>query len=98
MPLSKLEILKKNKSKSFLVIVTVLFLLVTGYFYRGLSLSFPFIDEQYNFAIGKYLTNGEILYDDIITNHQPVTHIFSALVQETRKPNTTFSLYENTKD
>lgn len=55
-------------------------------------MSFPFIDEQYNFAIGKYLTHGEILYDDIITNHQPVTHIFSALIQEIKKPNTTFSL------
>lgn len=72
--------------------ITVLFLIVTGYFYRGTSLSFPFIDEQYNFAIGKYLNNGEILYDDIITNHQPVTHIFSALVQKIKKPNTTFSL------
>ncbi|OGE72447.1 hypothetical protein A3H40_04345 [Candidatus Daviesbacteria bacterium RIFCSPLOWO2_02_FULL_38_15] len=63
-----------------------------GYLYRGIAMSFPFVDEQYNFAIGKYLTRGEILYDDIITNHQPVTHIFSALVQEIRKPNTTFSL------
>lgn len=72
--------------------VTVLFLLTTGYFYRRTVLSFPFVDEQYNFAIGKYLTRGEILYDDIITNHQPITHIFSALVQEIKQPNTTFSL------
>ncbi len=72
--------------------VTVLFLLAIGYFYRGTALSFPFVDEQYNFAIGKYLTRGEILYDDIVTNHQPITHIFSALVQEIKQPNTTFSL------
>src|SRR3989338_11682433 len=76
----------------FMFVVTVLFLLVTGFFYKSTALSFPFVDEQYNFAIGKYLTKGEILYDDIITNHQPITHIFSALVQEIKKPNTTFSL------
>lgn len=73
-------------------VITILFLLAIGYFYRGMALSFPFVDEQYNFAIGKYLTDGEILYDDIITNHQPFAHIFSALVQEIKKPNTTFSL------
>ena len=72
--------------------VTVIFLLAAGYFYRGVVMSFPFVDEQYNFAIGKYLRNGEILYDDVITNHQPIAHIFSALVQEIKQPNTTFSL------
>ncbi|OGE28137.1 hypothetical protein A2867_01120 [Candidatus Daviesbacteria bacterium RIFCSPHIGHO2_01_FULL_40_11] len=76
----------------FMFVVTVLFLLVTGFFYKSTALSFPFVDEQYNFAIGKYLTKGEILYDDIITNHQPITHILSALVQEVKNPNTTFSL------
>lgn len=73
-------------------VVTAIFLLVMGFYYKGSALSSSFVDEQYNFAIGKYLLKGEILYDDIITNHQPITHIFSALVQKIRKPNTTFSL------
>ncbi|MBI2019267.1 hypothetical protein HYS95_01190 [Candidatus Daviesbacteria bacterium] len=77
--------------KIHLIFVTIIFFVIIGYFQKIQALSFPFVDEQYNFAIGKYLLNKEILYDDIITNHQPITHIFSALVQDIRKPNTTFS-------
>lgn len=51
-----------------------------------------FVDEEYNFAIGKYLLRNEVLYDDIITNHQPITHILSYAVQKFTNPNSTFLL------
>lgn len=63
-----------------------------GYIYRNNALSFRFVDEEYNFAIGKYLLRGETLYDDIITNHQPITHSLSSFVQELSQPNSTFLL------
>lgn len=78
-----------------LIIFTLLFLTIVGYFYRGLALSYPFVDEQDNFAIGKYLLKGEVLYDDIVTNHQPFAYILSALVQQAKDSNTTFSLLVN---
>ncbi len=65
-----------------------------GYFQRNIIFSFKFVDEEYNFAIGRYLTKNEILYDDIITNHQPITHILSGLIQKYTKPNTTYLLID----
>lgn len=85
----------KPKNKLFLIIVTLLFFVIIGYFYRSHIFASRFVDEEYNFAIGRYLQKGEILYDDIITNHQPVTHILSYLVQDITKPNNTYSLIKN---
>lgn len=90
-----MKLYQKFFHKYIIFVAALFFLLVIGSYYKDSSLSQPFIDEQYNFAIGKYLSKGEILYDDIITNHQPITHIFSALVQIVRDPNTTFSLLVN---
>lgn len=83
-----------SKSKFILLGATLLFLLVTGYFYRNIIFHFKFVDEEYNFAIGRYLTKNEILYDDIITNHQPIAHILSGLIQKYTKPNTTYLLID----
>lgn len=49
-----------------------------------------FVDEEYNLAIGKYITQNEVLYEDIITNHQPITDILSGLVQGLKTPPTFF--------
>lgn len=78
-----------------LIIFTALFLTVTGYIYRGFALSTPFVDEQDNFAAGNYLLKGEILYEDIITNHQPAIYILSSVAEKIKNSNTTFSLLLN---
>lgn len=64
----------------------IIFLLITSYFYRQKSVEFKFVDELDNFTFGKYLLHGEKLYDDLISNHQPLTFILSALVQDLTKP------------
>lgn len=90
-----MKLYQKFFHRYIIFVAALIFLLGMGFYYKDTALSLPFVDEQYNFAIGKYLSKGEILYDDIITNHQPITHIFSALVQIIRDPNTTFSLLVN---
>jgi len=79
-------------NKAALIFITIILLLLTGYLYTRSSFSFRFVDEEYNFTIGNYLLKKEILYDDIITNHQPITHIFSAYVQKSSKPNSIYFL------
>lgn len=78
--------------KKLILFLTLLPLLILGYFYKTHAFSFRFVDEEDNFAIGKYLLRGEVLYDDIITNHQPLTYIFSSFVQNYTNPNTTYLL------
>ncbi len=84
-----------NLSKAILVLLGGLILITSGYFYSKKALSFRFVDEEYNFAIGKYLTKGEILYDDLITNHQPLAHILSSQVQRLTNPNSTYLVVAN---
>ncbi|MBI2600764.1 hypothetical protein HYW42_02320 [Candidatus Daviesbacteria bacterium] len=79
----------------FLFIFVLILLFVTGQAYKNVIFSTKFVDEEYNFAIGKYLAKGEILYDDIITNHQPVTHILSGLLQKKENPDTTYALIKS---
>src|SRR3990167_7756989 len=67
-------------------------LAITAPAYKNIIFSTKFVDEEYNFAIGKYLTRGEILYGDIITNHQPITHLLSGFLQYKQKPGTTKDL------
>lgn len=81
-----------DKKLAIVAFVTFLFLLTTGYFYTKNAFSVHFVDEEYNFAIGKYLLKNEVLYKDIITNHQPITHIASSFVQDYSKPNSIFLL------
>lgn len=79
-------------SKKIALLLSLIFLLITGYFYKLQALSFRFVDEEDNFTFGKYLSRGEKLYDDLITNHQPLTHIYSSLVHKLAQPNTTYLL------
>ncbi len=78
--------------KKILIAFAFLFLLTSGYFYNNKALDFRFVDEEDNFAIGKYLAKGEMLYDDILTNHQPLTYIFSAFIHKFTNPNSVYVL------
>lgn len=79
-------------NKIFLLFFVVFFFIISGYLYQDNIFATRFVDEEYNLAIGKYLTQNEILYKDIITNHQPITHILSSSVQRLRTPNNVYSL------
>lgn len=81
-----------ENNRLLLLIISLVFLLITGNYYKNSAFAFQFVDEQYNLAIGKYLLRNEVLYDDIITNHQPITHLLSFAVQKYSNPNNTFML------
>jgi len=71
-------------------LVFLFLLLLFVYLFKGYEnkiFSFNFVDEEDNMAIGKYLANGEKLFSDIYTNHQPMTYIMSAAVQKLTQPN-----------
>lgn len=90
MVFKKYTLLQSNKLALFGL--TVFFLITSSYLYRNKAFSLRFVDEEDNFAIGKYLSKGEILYDDIITNHQPFTYLFSEVVHKITKPQNTYLL------
>lgn len=88
----KLFLKNFSKSKIILLFITLVFLLITAKAYQASSLSFHFVDEDNNLALGKYLLKGETLYEDMYSQHQPLGYIFSAKVQEITSPNSLFLL------
>lgn len=83
---------KLDNKRYILVGLMLSLLLISGYFLRQQAFSLRFVDEEDNFAIGNYLSKGDILYDDIITNHQPLTYIFSLIVHKYYHPSNTYLL------
>lgn len=83
-------------ARRFLLFILILLLFsFTIPAYQGLLFSTKFVDEEENFAIGKYLTKGEVVYEDIVTNHLPMTHLLSALLQKRDNPTTTYDLIKD---
>ncbi len=78
--------------KTISIILALFFLISISFFYLGKTHQFRFVDEEDNFSIGKYGSQGEKIYDDIATNHQPLTYIFSATVQKLSNIDSTYLL------
>lgn len=64
------------------ILLAIFFLGLTSFFYLRQIHHFKFVDEEDNFSIGRYVASGEKIYDDLDTNHQPLTYILSATVQK----------------
>ncbi|MDD2224926.1 MAG: hypothetical protein PHP97_02075 [Candidatus Shapirobacteria bacterium] len=47
-----------------------------------------FVDEQDNFVVAKNLINGNKIYTNIFSHHQPGTYILSGIIQKITNPNT----------
>lgn len=72
--------------KILVIFVGILNLLATAFYFRKHALNFKFVDEEDNLTIGKYVLKGEKIYDDIISNHQPLTYILSSNIQGVTHP------------
>lgn len=81
--------------KILYIFVSIFFFLALSYFYKDNIFNQRFIDEEENFAIGRYILRGEKLYDDIQTSHQPLAYILSAAVQEISQPKDVYFLIRN---
>jgi hypothetical protein len=79
---------KSSVWKFFLMsgILTTFFVFLT-LAYENKIFSIQFVDEDNNFVLGKFVLNGEKLYSDLFTQHQPMGYILSAAVQKVTQPN-----------
>lgn len=81
-----------------LVVITLALFLVTGKAYQNQALSFHFVDEEDSIVLGNYLLQGEKLYSDLFSHHQPLAYILSAGVSETTNPNTLYLLIKRHRE
>ncbi|HEY5601466.1 MAG TPA: hypothetical protein VIK81_05300 [Patescibacteria group bacterium] len=84
------------KILSFLILL--FFLLINGYFYQNKALALHFVDEEYNFVLGRQIIEGRKLYSEAFLNHQPLAPILSVPIQKITKPNSIFLLVKHHRE
>lgn len=82
------------KKRIFLALFAVLLVGLTYPLAMKYSQSFKFVDEDEYMVNGWLLTKGKRLYQDISTNHQPVSYLISAGVHTISHPNNLFMLVQ----
>lgn len=86
------KILILIRSKQVLIFITALFLILTSFYFLSNSHNIRFVDEEENIVGGSYLLKGERLYSDIFLQHQPLTYIFSSILQKLINVNSIYLL------
>ena len=82
-----------TSKKNILVIgLFLLFFLIIILLYERNIFAIQFIDEDDNFTVGNYLLQGEKLYSDVFSQHQPLAYIISMGIEKVTHPNSIFSL------
>lgn len=56
-------------------------IITIDYFYLNKIFSLHFVDEEDNFVLGHFLLQGQKLYSDLFSHHQPLGYIMSAALQ-----------------
>lgn len=88
----------KRSQKLLLIFTTVVFLIFVSFSYQNKALSFHFVDEEDNLVLGKYLWQGERLYSDLFSHHQPLGYIISEAIQKIANPNSLFLLVKRHRE
>lgn len=81
------NLLISHKISFLLTSLLILFLIIVSIGYKNHIYTFQFVDEDDNFTVAKYLNQGERIYSDIFSHHQPVTYILSSVIQKTKYTN-----------
>lgn len=64
----------------------VILLSFISYVYFQHIFAFQFVDEEDNLILGHFLLQGQKLYSDLFSHHQPLAYILSALIQWVTTP------------
>ncbi|MFH1971304.1 MAG: hypothetical protein ABIJ05_02890 [Patescibacteria group bacterium] len=94
-----LQILNSTKIRTvvftFLIIIGLGFM---AYFYENKVNYIHFVDEEENIVTGHYLLQGDKMYQDVFSQHQPIPAIFSAVIQRVTNPNSLFLLVKRHRE
>jgi len=90
-----------NNAKIRAVVFTFLIIIglgVTAYFYENKISYIHFVDEEENMVTGHYLLQGDKMYQDVFSQHQPIPAILSATIQKVTNPNSLFLLVKRHRE
>ena len=87
-----------NKAGILILLVTLIVVGATSYFYENKTLYTNFVDEEDNMVAAKYIVSGQELYKDIFEQHQPVPYVISAGLQKVVNPDSIFLLIKRHRE
>ncbi len=87
-----LSTLFTSKKNILIIGLFLLFFLAIILFYERNIFAIQFIDEDDNFTVGNFLLQGEKLYSNVFSQHQPLTYIISLGIEKVTHPSSIHSL------
>lgn len=76
-----MNLLKNWIIKNKWLILGSFLVFATDYFYLNKVFVIHFVDEEDNFVLGHFLLQGQKLYSDLFSHHQPLGYLISAVFQ-----------------
>lgn len=84
--------------KIFLLLLGTVLFISLDLFYKNHSLNPHFVDEEDNMVLGKYLLEGDKIYGNLFSHHQPLAYVFSAGIQKITHPGSLFLLVKRHRE
>ena len=73
-----------------------LVLIIRSYLQK--TFAFHFVDEEDNFILGRFVQQGDKIYKDLFSHHQPLAYLISALIQQLTNPSSVFLLIKRHRE
>lgn len=96
--MSSINHLKNWIFKNKWLILGTLSVFAINYFYLNQIFAIHFVDEEDNLVLGHFLLNGQKLYSDLFSHHQPLAYILSAGCQLLTAPENIFMLIKRHRE
>lgn len=87
-----------NMTRKLLLLTSIVLFLFLSFNYANKVFQTSFVDEDDNFASGRYILEGEKVYKQFFSHHQPLTYIISAGVQKVINPNSIYLLVKRHRE
>lgn len=87
-----------SMTRKLLLLVSIIFFLFLSFNFTNKVFQTSFVDEDDNFASGKYILAGEKVYKEFFSHHQPFAYIISAGLQRVTNPNSIYLLVKRHRE
>lgn len=94
----KPQTFEKSFLKNKWLILGFLAVVIINFFYLDKVFSIHFVDEEGNLVLGHFLLQGQKLYSDLFSHHQPLAYILSAGFQLITQPDSIHQLIKRHRE
>lgn len=93
-----LESVKNFLLRNKWIFASLIIFIAISFFYHNKIFSIHFVDEEDNFILGHFLLQGQKLYSDLFSHHQPLAYVISAGFQKVVEPENIYMLIKRHRE